>query len=425
MSGRVDLAESGFVCEKRHVESPDVVIVGSGIAGGALATVLAAGGIQVLTLERQAEYRDHVRGEILWPWGVGLAQQLGVERILLGAGATVVPGLDLYDEGTCDPLRIEVDKSFTGVEGSLNIAHPRACSALAEAAWTAGADIRWGVRDVQVAFGERPQVHWKSSDGIDQEASCRLVVGADGRRSSVRSQAEIKLEVDAPAHLMAGMLVEGVEGMNLAVNVIARESDLMFYSFPQQDGRSRLYFSFPTDQRTRFAGREGPERFLRSSRLGCLEGVADWSVAVPAGPCGTFPGADSRAESPIREGVVLIGDAAGYENPLQGQGLSMALQDVWDVSEALLAAESANTDLTGYAERRLIRRRLADLGTILEVWMNEGCIVQDPQERAARNAFIEADEVLSALQLCFMTGFSSLPQDLTQADLADRLAAHG
>jgi 2-polyprenyl-6-methoxyphenol hydroxylase-like FAD-dependent oxidoreductase len=203
---------------------------------------------------------------------------------------------------------------------------------------------------------------------------------------------------------MAGMLLEGVEGMNLGVNVIARESDLMFYSFPQQDGQSRLYFSFPTDQQTRFAGSEGPERFLHASRLGCLDGVADWWAARPAGPCGTFPGEDSRTQYPIREGVVLIGDAAGYENPLQGQGLSMALQDVCDVSEALLSAESATTDLTGYAERRLTRRRLAGLGTILEVWTNEGCIVQDPDERAARNTFIEANEVLLALQLCFLTG---------------------
>src|SRR5690349_1933242 len=209
--------------------------------------------MEVLTLERQTEYGDHVRGEILWPWGVRLARELDVERILLGAGATVVPCLDLYDEGTSDPLRIAVDKSVAGVEGSLNIAHPRACSALAEAARTAGADLRWGVRDVRVEAGERPQVRWKTSDGIDQEASCRIVVGADGRRSSVRSQAAIGLEVDPPAHLMAGMLVEAVEGMNFEVNVIARESDLMFYSFPQQDGRSRLYFSFPTDQQTRFA----------------------------------------------------------------------------------------------------------------------------------------------------------------------------
>ena len=381
--------------------------------------------MEVLTLERQAEYRDHVRGEILWPWGVRLARQLDVERILLGAGATVVPHLDLYDEGTSDPLRIEVGEAVSGVEGSLNIAHPQACSALAEAAQAAGADVRRGVRVVRIESGERPLVRWTAGDGRDMETSCKLVVGADGRRSSVRSEAAIGLEVDPPAHLMAGMLVEGVEEIDLGVNVIAREADLMFYSFPQQGGQSRLYFSFPTDQQTRFAGSEGPERFLHASRLGCLDGVADWSAARPAGPCATFPGEDSRTEYPIREGVVLIGDAAGYENPLQGQGLSMALQDVCDVSESLLPAESATADLTGYAERRLTRRRLADLGTILEVWTNEGCIVQDPDERAARNEFIEADELLSALQLCFLTGFDSLPQDLTQPDLIDRLAAYG
>jgi 2-polyprenyl-6-methoxyphenol hydroxylase-like FAD-dependent oxidoreductase len=123
--------------------------------------------------------------------------------------------------------------------------------------------------------------------------------------------------------------------------------------------------------------------------------------------------------------VVLIGDAAGYENPLQGQGLSMALQDVHDVSVALLSAEPLQAGLAEYAERRAIRKRLADLGTLLEVWTNEGCIVQDPEERAARNEFIEGDEVLTALQLCFMTGFEPLPQDLTEAALADRLAAYG
>ena len=47
--------------------NPDVVVVGAGIAGASIATVLARGGIEVLLLERQREYRDRVRGEFMQP----------------------------------------------------------------------------------------------------------------------------------------------------------------------------------------------------------------------------------------------------------------------------------------------------------------------------------------------------------------------
>ena len=48
----------------RHSE-PDVVVVGAGIAGGALGTVLARAGFGVLLLEREISYPDRVRGEFL------------------------------------------------------------------------------------------------------------------------------------------------------------------------------------------------------------------------------------------------------------------------------------------------------------------------------------------------------------------------
>ncbi len=406
------------------VKDPDLVIVGGGIAGGALALVMARAGANVLMLERQPEYRDHVRGEIVWPWGVRVAKLLGVEQTLLGGGAQVVHGFEFYDEGALGATTVDVAGAVVGIEGSLNITHPRACGTLTEAAGTAGADVRMGVRDVRIAVGPQPGVRWSESDGTEREVRCKLIIGADGRRSSVRSQTHIPLEVDPPAHLIAGMLVEAVPGMDGDVNVMAREADLIFYSFPQQAGRSRLYLCFPTNQRSRFAGPGGRRRFLGDCRLRCVEDVADWAAATPAGPCATFPGEDSRAPHPLAEGVVLIGDAAGYENPLQGQGLSMALQDVHDVSEALLSGSLASIDLSAYASARATRQRLANLGTVLEVWLNDGCAIQDPDERAARTGYIEQDEVLAALNVCFMTGFDTLPQDLTHAELAGRLAAH-
>ena len=281
-----------------------------------------------------------------------------------------------------------------------------------------------GVRDVHVSFGKRPRVSWLADNGEAEEMEGALVVGADGRRSSVRSQASIPFEVDPPAHLVAGMLAEGIEGLDEHVNLMARESDVLFFSFPQGAGRARLYFCFPTEQRSRFAGADGPQRFLDTSKLHCLNGATGWSEARPAGPCATFPAEDSRASNPLAEGVVLIGDAAGYENPLQGQGLSMALQDAHDVSNALLSGRSRAKALEEYAAARAVRQKLANLGVALEVWANEGFGIQDPERRASRYEHIENDEVLAALEMSFATGFETLPEDLTAADLAARLDGH-
>lgn len=146
--------------------------------------------------------------------------------------------------------------------------------------------------------------------------------------------------------------------------------------------------------------------------------------ARPAGPCATFPGEDSRAPQPLAEGVVLIGDAAGYENPIEGQGLSMALQDAHDVFRVLLSGSSLAEGLAEYAAARAVRQRLANLGVALEVWANDGFAAQDPEQRAARYDHIDDDDVLASLGASFKAGFEGVSQDLTGADLAARLQAH-
>jgi len=408
------------VDDNEAVKEPEFAVVGGGIAGCSLATMLARAGARVLVLERQSAYRDQVRGEILWPWGVRLARMLGIEPILLDAGARVVRWLDTFDEGA-PATRDDVGEFVDGINGSLNIAHPRACSALAAAAAAAGADVQPGARDIRVTTGKKPVLRWEDVGGSQRETRCRLIVGADGRGSSVRSQSGIALEVDAPAHLIAGVLADGIEGIDEDANLIAREADLSFFSFPQGDGRARLYLCFPTPERSRFGGRNGARRFLKDCGLTCLEGAAAWTTARPVGPCATFPAEDSRTAHPLAEGIVLIGDAAGYENPVEGQGLSMGLQDAHDVATALLSEATTTRELGAYAADRARRQRLANLGVALQVWANDGFVVQDPEIRAARFAHIRSDEILSALELSFATGFETLPQDLTHAELAARL----
>jgi flavin-dependent dehydrogenase len=54
----------------------DLVIVGGGLAGSALAAAMAPTGTRVLIVERDAVFRDRVRGEGMLPWGVAEARQL-------------------------------------------------------------------------------------------------------------------------------------------------------------------------------------------------------------------------------------------------------------------------------------------------------------------------------------------------------------
>jgi menaquinone-9 beta-reductase len=48
----------------------DVVVVGGGIAGSSLGAALARAGLAVLVVEREARFRDRVRGDGMFPWGL-------------------------------------------------------------------------------------------------------------------------------------------------------------------------------------------------------------------------------------------------------------------------------------------------------------------------------------------------------------------
>ena len=55
------------------IDEPEIAVVGGGIGGAALATVLARRGLTVVVLERDIRPVDRVRGEFMAPWGVAEA----------------------------------------------------------------------------------------------------------------------------------------------------------------------------------------------------------------------------------------------------------------------------------------------------------------------------------------------------------------
>ncbi|WBL37472.1 FAD-dependent oxidoreductase [Tepidiforma flava] len=86
------------------MERYDVIIVGGGIAGSGLATVLARAGRSVLVLERTEQFRDVVRGEWIAPWGVVEARRTGLYDVLAGVSQHHLPYHVEYGEGI-DPGR--------------------------------------------------------------------------------------------------------------------------------------------------------------------------------------------------------------------------------------------------------------------------------------------------------------------------------
>jgi|SRR5450432_3330018 len=63
----------------------DIISVGGGLGGSAIAKAMAEAGARVLVLERERQFHDRVRGEGLSPWGGAEAARLGLSDALEAA----------------------------------------------------------------------------------------------------------------------------------------------------------------------------------------------------------------------------------------------------------------------------------------------------------------------------------------------------
>ena len=405
------------------MSSRDVVIVGGGIGGSALGAALAGDGLDVVILEATTEYEDRVRGESMQPWGVAEARELGVEQVLLDAGAHVAPAWNHYDTDVPTEISeanpIPVSIMVPGVDGSLNLRHPEACNALNTAAIKAGAEVHRGVSDIALTTGAAPTIRATDSDGLPIELRARLVVGADGRNSTVRRQAGIELCRQEETCMIAGLLVEGLEDVPDERDFLASQDDLFMAAFHQGDGRLRMYLCPGVDQKRRFSGPGGLDEFRRSASFGCLpfgEALAD---ATPAGPLATYPGDDSWTERPYTDGVVLVGDAAGYNNPIIGQGLSIAMRDARTVRDVVRDGDVSPVAFASYADERMERmRRLRGAANFMSAAFADECT--DRPARRARFFELQQNE---PLMLGMLVGIMGGPENGPAEAFDGRLVA--
>lgn len=394
----------------------DLIIIGGGIGGSALAQVMARAGRSVLLLEQSEVYTDRVRGEWIAPWGVAEVQQVGLYDLLMAAGGHHVTRHVTYDEdiapAAAEAETLPLDIFRQGVPGPLCLGHPQHCQTLFDAALKAGAEAFRGVRVEAISVGATPGVTFEHK-GQMRTATARLVVGADGRTSMVRDAASVILHQDKPHHWFAGLLVEGAEHWADDLQAIGTEGDFGFLAFPQGDGKVRVYGGYALDEARRFSGPDGPRRFLDAFAMHCSPQNKHLVAGRPAGPLFSYLNADSWTDQPFSEGVVLIGDAAGWNDPIIGQGLSITYRDVRIVSEILMSEDDWSVAAFGpYAEERAERmRRLrfaASLTSAIDMEFGEA-------GRAQRNSYHArgaADPGLKMHAMAAMVGPEALPPEV-------------
>ena len=120
--------------------------------------------------------------------------------------------------------------------------------------------------------------------------------------------------------------------------------------FPQGRGRVRAYIAGLAAITDRFTGAGGDlgsiEQCARALPSGAL---AD---ARPAGPIGFFSNADSWAEPIAGDGIVLIGDAAGANDPSLGHGLSISFRDAHVLCDHLVHDANWSPATAAYSQAR-------------------------------------------------------------------------
>lgn len=316
----------------------DVIAVGGGLAGSTLGLLLAKLDLRVLILERERRFKDRVRGESMLPWGVADCQDLGIYDLLESSGGhraryfvsnTVGKGSTVRDFLQTTPRKT----------GLLHFYHPQMQETVLAAAEAAGAEVRRGAVVKRVTPGESPLVV-ADIDGVEAASQSRLVVGADGRRSRCRKWGRFQVRHDPPRTQIAGLLMDRMGAPDDSFHIYRKlgtgESALLA---PLGRGRVRCYLAQLKRAGTRtFSGHRDADAFISACR-GCGVPPAWFDGAELAGPLATFEAADNWVDRPYRDGIALVGDAAGSNDPAWGCGLSLTIRDLRALVDQLTSCD--------------------------------------------------------------------------------------
>jgi menaquinone-9 beta-reductase len=309
----------------------DVLVVGGGPAGSVTALVLARAGVKVALVDKSAFPRDKACGDVVGPRGL---------QVLSDLGLAPPTGRDIGDMLVVGPtgrrVRLPSADGLTYPGHGTAVTRTLFDAVLHAAAVSAGATPIVG-RAQEPLAEEGRIVGYRLSTGEAMHAD--FVIGADGATSEVGSAAGL---VD-PTSVLWGFAVRTYlpQAVDLPAIVLWEPTPWRAFPgygwvFPGEQGGANVGLGIGT-RSDRKAGaravRALPEFLLHLRALGL---IGESAPSAPPRRLGGWLKMGMVGTTPARGRILLVGDAAGLVNPMQGEGISQAMTSGRAAAEAIL-----------------------------------------------------------------------------------------
>lgn len=368
-----------------------MIVVGARVAGSPLAMLLARQGHRVLLIDRATFPSDTISSHLVHQTGLARMKHWGLLDDLLATGMpTLTKGRWNFEVGPVVGDLMPVDRIDFNCVPRRHVLD----TLLLRAAADAGAEVREGFGVTRLLFeGDRVTgIKGVAADGRDLAERATLVVGADGRNSTVARL------VGAPKYRDDGSRTISyytyVSGHNHPEGILYTRRDWGIAVGPTHEGLCILSMSLAKENLKEFrADIEGGVWGHIHAIPELADRLAGAKVEEPYRGLADIPNFYRRSHGP---GWALAGDAGYYKDPVTAQGISDAFRDADALSEAIHRGLTGDEDLeTALAECQ--RRRDQFTAASYDWTLSSTSFVPDTEVSHTFLTAVAGDAELSAM----------------------------